>query len=256
MIAKKSLALMMVLAASVLPLRGAYADDLSTLSGLAGGTAGKEALTDVSTPEAPAPAPYEVNKRAPGTDVTAQFKAILNAAASGRGQEDEAEYKKLSGYRILFVPGFMTNPSIDPALLYKPGADRLKPGKGLLPTYFEEQIVWLRSLGLDAGIVDIESEAGIKHNASLIEAAISLSPKPVLIISHSKGGLDTLEALIQRPDLRGKVRGMVSIQSPYYGTPIADWVLSARYSMAPAAAAALKAMGGSIVMVGQNWTSF
>ncbi len=239
----------MVLAASVLPLRGAYADELSVLSSLAGGTAAKEVLPAAGSPEVPSPAPYEGAKRAAGLDVTAEYRATLSAVASARAGSDRAEYKKLSGYRLLFVPGFMTNPSVDPLLLYKGDADGNKSDKSFMATYFDEQISWLRANGIDAGIVRIESEAGIKYNAGLVAAEIAKSPKPVIIFSHSKGGLDTLEALIQRPDLRRKVRGLVSIQSPYYGTPIADWVLSYRHSLSPAAAGAMKFMGGSLESV-------
>ena len=244
---KKSLTLILVLAASALAARGAQADDLSMLSGLADGTAVKEALPAAGSPEAPAPDPYPEYQRAPGVNITEEYKAKLSAIATAGDRTSDTKYKQLSGYRMLFVPGFMTNPSIDADLLYKSAG--VKSGKGFMPTYFDEQISWLRANGLDAGIVNIESEAGIKYNANLIEAEIAKSPSPVIIFSHSKGGLDTLEALIQRPDLRGKVRGLVSIQSPYYGTPIADWVLLNRYSLSPASAVALKLMGGSIQSV-------
>ena len=244
---KRSLSLILVLAASALAARGAHADDFSTLSGLANGTAVKEALPAAASPEAPAPDAYLEYRRAPGVNITEEYKAKLSAIAAAGDRAADAKYKRLSGYRLLFVPGFMTNPSIDSDLLYKSAGN--KSGKGLMPTYFDEQISWLRANGLDAGIVNIESEAGIKYNARLISAEIAKSPAPVIIFSHSKGGLDTLEALIQSPELRGKVRGLVSIQSPYYGTPIADWVLLNRYSLSPASAAALKLMGGSMQSV-------
>ncbi|MFA7009462.1 MAG: hypothetical protein WC204_11445, partial [Elusimicrobiales bacterium] len=243
---KRSLAVILVLAASALSARGAYADELSELSNLANGTTAKGALQTPSAPAAAAPIPSAGYKRAPGKDITAEYKTVLSAVAKAGAGAADIKYKKLSGYRMLFVPGFMTNPSIDPALVYKSGTVTGRPGKTLMPTYFEQQITWLRANGLDAGIVNIESEAGIKYNAGLIAAEIAKSPKPVIIFSHSKGGLDTLEALIQRPDLRRKVRGLVSIQSPYFGTPVADWVLLGRHSLSPAASAALKLMGGSI----------
>jgi len=244
---KKSLTLILVLAASALAARGAHADDLSILSGLADGTAVREAMPAAGSPQSPAPDPYPEYQRAPGVSITEEYKAKLSAIATAGDRAADAKYKQLSGYRLLFVPGFMTNPSIDEDLLYKSGG--VKFGKGFMPTYFDEQITWLRANGLDAGIVNIESEAGIKHNANLIEAEIAKSPSPVIIFSHSKGGLDTLEALIQRPDLRGKVRGLVSIQSPYYGTPIADWVLLHQHTLSPLSAVALKLMGGSIQSV-------
>ncbi|MEI7530009.1 MAG: tyrosine-protein phosphatase [Elusimicrobiota bacterium] len=246
---RNTLAVMMVLAASALPLRAAQADTMAALAGLAGAEAAREALPAASAPEAPAGAQFKELNRAPGTDITAEYKDILRSVAAARDRAGDIRYRQLSGYRILFVPGFMTNPSINPGLVYKSAGSGVAPEGSFMPTYFYEQIKWLRANGLDAGIVKIESEAGIKYNANLIEAAIQLSPTPVIIISHSKGGLDTLETLVRRPNLRDKVKGLVSIQSPYYGTPIADWVLSHEHSLSPMSALVLKLMGGSMQSV-------
>ena len=79
---KKSLTLILVLAASALAARGAQADDLSMLSGLADGTAVKEALPAAGSPEAPAPDPYPEYQRAPGVNITEEYKAKLSAIAT------------------------------------------------------------------------------------------------------------------------------------------------------------------------------
>ena len=60
----------------------------------------------------------------------------------------------------------------------------------------------------------------------MISAAVEASPLPVIIIGHSKGGLDTLEALITNRALLKKVRGVVTIQTPFSGTPVADYMSS------------------------------
>ena len=59
-----------------------------------------------------------------------------------------------------------------------------------------------------------------------IHRLFRLHKKPIIIISHSKGGLDTLATLITYPDLTEKenppIAGWISIQAPFEGTPIAE----------------------------------
>ncbi|MFW2389516.1 MAG: hypothetical protein ACN4G0_14340, partial [Polyangiales bacterium] len=63
----------------------------------------------------------------------------------------------------------------------------------------------------------------VQDNAAAIRAVLRRTKKRVVIVSHSKGGLDTLEALIHAPELWGKpVVGWVALQAPFYGSPIAD----------------------------------
>lgn len=47
----------------------------------------------------------------------------------------------------------------------------------------------------------------------------------MIIISHSKGSLDTLEGFVSTPMLESKVAGWLTIQAPFYGSPIADAVI-------------------------------
>jgi len=67
------------------------------------------------------------------------------------------------------------------------------------------------------------SGESVTHNAAAIVEFLRSSEKQVVIVSHSKGGLDTLEALLQAPDLWGDtVVGWVALQAPFHGTPVAD----------------------------------
>jgi len=52
------------------------------------------------------------------------------------------------------------------------------------------------------------------------------SPQVVLLFTHSKGGVDALVGLVNHPEVMSKVKGIISIQSPYLGTPIADYLHS------------------------------
>lgn len=47
-----------------------------------------------------------------------------------------------------------------------------------------------------------------------------------MLLGHSKGGVDAAAALsIYWQDLKGKVAGLVLVQSPYGGTPLASDIL-------------------------------
>ncbi|MCX5792168.1 MAG: hypothetical protein NTY45_08150 [Elusimicrobia bacterium] len=167
-------------------------------------------------------------------DLTAEYLA----AFSGSGPEkDETLLRTLRGYRILFVPGFLSDVMVNPALLDK----RVKIRLG---TYFDSQIAWLRAGGVDARIVNIESEESVEFNAVRIAESINRSPLPVILIAHSKGGLDALEALLAWEKTAGKVSGVITIQSPFLGTPMADYVLKNRF-FDTTLWAALALLGGS-----------
>jgi hypothetical protein len=148
-----------------------------------------------------------------GTDVTAEYQGLLDRA----GTVDEVA-RELGAYRVLFVPGFFSDMVI--WLGDVPGTDLIRLGE-----YFDEQMEWLRSQGFaHVQRLDIESEDAIAANAGRVAAGIRDSAQEVILITHSKGGLDSLEALIREPELREKVRGWIAFQSPWYGSPVADWV--------------------------------
>ncbi len=160
---------------------------------------------------------------APGTaptqelpgDISAEYERIFPEKTRAQGGTVPLQ---LGEYRVLFVPGFLSNSSVAPELLDKSPQMPKKP-------YFYSQIAWLRSNGIDARIVDIRSESSVVDNAARVAESVRRSPGPVIIVAHSKGGLDTLEALLAEPDLDAKVAGVITIQSPFKGTLIADYVL-------------------------------
>ena len=52
------------------------------------------------------------------------------------------------------------------------------------------------------------------------------SGKKVLLLGHSKGGVDAAAALsLYWSELKGKVAGLALVQSPYGGTPVASDIL-------------------------------
>ena len=87
--------------------------------------------------------------------------------------------------------------------------------------------------GVDYRSASLVSEAfdtseSVEHNAAAILKLLRKTKKKVIIVSHSKGGLDTLHALLAAPELWGKtVIGWVALQAPFHGSPVADPTFSA-----------------------------
>lgn len=76
----------------------------------------------------------------------------------------------------------------------------------------------------------ITNQASVEKNAREIKEYIEEfywgSKKRVLLLGHSKGGIDAAAALsLYWPDLKDKVAGLVLAQSPYGGSPIATDIL-------------------------------
>ena len=115
-----------------------------------------------------------------------------------------ADIRALRKYRVLLVPGYLV---------------------GDQPDYFADQLAWLRSMNVESEKVSIKAGQSIAINGPIVASAIRKSAKPVILITHSKGSIDTLEALRVEVALRTKVRAWISLQGVFFGSPIADMLL-------------------------------
>ncbi|KAJ0112962.1 hypothetical protein Patl1_00151 [Pistacia atlantica] len=98
------------------------------------------------------------------------------------------------------------------------------------PLYFVNTKMSFSKMGLACHIAKIHSEASVEKNAREIKEYIEEiywgSKKRVLLLGHSKGGVDAAAALsLYWPDLKDKVAGLALAQSPYGGSPIASDIL-------------------------------
>ncbi|CAL1388790.1 unnamed protein product [Linum trigynum] len=98
------------------------------------------------------------------------------------------------------------------------------------PLYFVNTKQFFSKIGLTCHIAKIHSEASVEKNAKEIYECIEEmywgSNKRVMLLGHSKGGIDAAAALsLYWPNLQDKVAGLVLIQSPYGGSPIASDIL-------------------------------
>src|SRR5207237_134800 len=93
------------------------------------------------------------------------------------------------------------------------------------PGYAKDNVSEMRELGLDTQEVPIRTDASVETNARQIRDAIlaaSKDGKPVVLLGHSKGGVDITAALALYPELRPHVRAVVAAQTPYGGSPVAN----------------------------------
>jgi len=101
----------------------------------------------------------------------------------------------------------------------------------LLPGYFSDTLSRFSALGVKAAMSSIDSTAGVCENAAAVRRDVldlhSATGKPVVIIGHSKGGLDAAAALaLYEAEIVPCTRGLITVQSPYGGTPIASDLLA------------------------------
>lgn len=94
------------------------------------------------------------------------------------------------------------------------------------PGYMRDNVARLESRGLATRRVDLDSDAGVATNAATVRDAVLAAAretgKKVVLLGHSKGGVDATAALSLYPELKPHVQVMVTMQSPYGGTPIAQ----------------------------------
>ncbi|XP_062090869.1 uncharacterized protein LOC133797090 [Humulus lupulus] len=136
------------------------------------------------------------------TDGTVRFLELLAEIRNG-------EHSLPNSYVYLLVPGLFSNHG---------------------PLYFVGTKRFFSKMGLACHIAKIHSEASVEHNAwelkQYIEELYWGSGKPVMLLGHSKGGVDAAAALsIYWSDLKDKVAGLALVQSPYGGTPLASDIL-------------------------------
>jgi hypothetical protein len=124
---------------------------------------------------------------------------------------DSALAARLAGHRVLLCYGLFGDLM---AALRPIGLD-----------YMAGQLLWLRRIGVEAAPVPLPSAAPVARNAARIAEAVLAKPSPVLLLAHSKGGIEALSALLVAPEVAARCRGFLALQSPFRGSPLADAAL-------------------------------
>jgi triacylglycerol esterase/lipase EstA (alpha/beta hydrolase family) len=126
-------------------------------------------------------------------------------------------------YEFLFVPGFLYDPLIELSQ-----APKIKNWH--IAEYFTEMRQALVKAGVKERIAVMGAQDSIFDNGRDLAKILSEMKGPVIIISHSKGGLETLETLVEFRLLRSKVAAWISLQTPFTGSQIADIVYKNNYA--------------------------
>jgi len=75
----------------------------------------------------------------------------------------------------------------------------------------EAHTIWSQSLPL-------------KKAAEFLRSKLELVPDGSTVVAHGKAGLDLIECLIQYPETQSKVGRLICLQTPVWGTPVADFL--------------------------------
>jgi len=151
-------------------------------------------------------------------DQTPLYQALYDGAEAAF----ESLLPALGETAFLFVPGLLADLAGDEErfMAVLPRGD-----------CFGDQVRALERAGTSVGRADLAPGASVAVNGRRVAEAIARINRAglkVVLISHGKGGLDTLEALLSRLSSGAmrftarQVAGWIAIQTPFQGTPLAD----------------------------------
>ena len=115
------------------------------------------------------------------------------------------------GTRVLMVPGLLAECVAD------------------LSKVFADATANLEAQGYATGYIQTRGRQGSDANADIIRGVVMALPagETLILVTHSKGTVDTLEALAKYPVLADRVAAVISVSGAVYGSPLADSVSSA-----------------------------
>ena len=126
---------------------------------------------------------------------------------------DQALARLLAGKRVLIAYGLI--------------GERLAAMRRIGIDYMATQLAWLRhEIGAEVVVVPLATSAPIADNAARITAALLKDERPAVVVAHSKGGLESLAALMD-PRAAARCAALIAIQSPFFGSPVADFLVAA-----------------------------
>jgi pimeloyl-ACP methyl ester carboxylesterase len=160
----------------------------------------------------------------PTHDVTSQFESLDEKAKAGQ----PVLPPEAKDYVYLSVPGVTSGAVPD-------------------PFYMDSNLDALKDAGCETARAPVNTFDGVEANAKILKDTIekyAAEGKKVVLVCHSMGGLDAAAALSLYPELKDDVRAMVTIQSPYGGSPVAQDTVT-NPVLKSVAGAAMDLLGGS-----------
>ncbi|HSP80129.1 MAG TPA: lipase [Myxococcaceae bacterium] len=137
---------------------------------------------------------------APPEDVTPRFRELLRRVREGEPVlPDEAKR-----HQYLLVKGMLGDE---------------------LPGYLLDNQQRLERLGLETREVAVDTEGRLADNVEVVREALldaAYFGRTVVLVGHSKGGVEAMSTLALHPELRRVVRAVVALQAPFGGSVIAN----------------------------------
>jgi hypothetical protein len=161
-------------------------------------------LLSLSAPAAAQPA---------ARDISADFTRFGPPTALDEHAINEAFARarpKLAGLTVVIVPSWLSGPLLDLRAIG-------------MSDYFLAIEKDLAKAGAQVVVADVNTAAGVGVNGPRIRHLLQEKDGPFCLLTHSKGGLDTLDALLGAdPAVLDKIRCWIALQAPFYGSPLAD----------------------------------
>ncbi|WP_143178072.1 alpha/beta hydrolase [Cystobacter ferrugineus] len=140
------------------------------------------------------------SETAPPTDITARFHEVY-----ARVRQDEPVLPdEARRHLYLMVKGMLGDE---------------------LPGYLEDNQFRLEQRGLETREVAVDTEGRLADNVKVVREALLDAihfGRTVVLVGHSKGGVEAMSTLALYPELRRHVRAVVAMQPPYGGSVIAN----------------------------------
>ncbi|MCY1016654.1 lipase [Pyxidicoccus sp. MSG2] len=135
----------------------------------------------------------------PGEDLTPRFKALLTRVREGEPVLPDAAKR----HQYVLVRGMLGDE---------------------LPGYLLDNVQRLERRGLDVLEAPVDTEGLIRDNVAVLREALLDAEhfgRSVVLVGHSKGGVECTATLALHPELRRVVRAVVTLQAPYGGSSLA-----------------------------------
>ena len=158
--------------------------------------------------------PYSFGQKLKSKNISKLYQA--NKAILGKEKTPDFFFKSLKPYKIILIPGVLSES------FFKEAKQKIKINF-ITGNIFEDHENFLNKHKMDYQKLVLESENTPLKNSYNIEKAILASKKKVLLFSHSKGGLDTWEAIKRNPSLLSKIQGWATVQAPFRGSAVAEF---------------------------------
>jgi hypothetical protein len=109
-------------------------------------------------------------------------------------------------FRVVIVPGFLAECVAEESTAFSDARERLE------------------QMGYTTDYIQTRGRQGSASTADLIRDAVMGMPagQRLIFITHSKGTVDTLEALVKYPSLADRTAAVVSVSGAVNGSPLAD----------------------------------